>query len=64
MKSSSLRLYDMAKALIALREHPEDPAIDPTTALIEARHEGGRCPMSWSWAACGKSWWWALWRPW
>src|SRR3990167_7417137 len=41
MKETSLRLYDMARALIALRhEHPQDPALDPTSALLQARHEG------------------------
>lgn len=45
MKETSLRLYDMARALIAIRrEHPEDPALDPTTALLEARHEGQGLP--------------------
>lgn len=45
MKETSLKLYDMARALIALRhEHPQDPALDPTTALIEARHEGQPLP--------------------
>lgn len=45
MKETSLRLYDMARALIALRhEHPQDPAFDPTSALLEARHEGQPLP--------------------
>lgn len=45
MKETSLRLYDMARALIAIRrEHPEDPALDPTSALLEARHEGQGLP--------------------
>ncbi|NBC36050.1 cytochrome P450 [Novosphingobium sp. FSY-8] len=45
MKSTSMRLYDMAKALIAeRRERPMDPAIDPTCALLEARHEGQALP--------------------
>lgn len=45
MKETSLRLYDMARALIAIRrEHPEDPALDPTAALLEARHEGQALP--------------------
>ncbi|WCT76206.1 cytochrome P450 [Novosphingobium humi] len=45
MKETSLRLYDMARALIAIRrENPEDPALDPTTALLEARHEGQGLP--------------------
>jgi cytochrome P450 len=46
MKETSLRLYDMARALIALRhEHPQDPAFDPTSALLEARHEGQPLPV-------------------
>lgn len=45
MKETSLRLYEMARALIALRhEHPQDPALDPTSALLEARHEGEPLP--------------------
>jgi len=45
MKETSLKLYDMARALIALRhEHPQDPALDPTSALIAARHEGQPLP--------------------
>lgn len=45
MKETSLRLYDMARALIALRhEEPQDPALDPTSALLEARHEGQPLP--------------------
>jgi len=45
MKETSLRLYDMARALIAIRrDHPEDPALDPTSALLEARHEGQGLP--------------------
>ncbi|TXH12068.1 MAG: cytochrome P450, partial [Gammaproteobacteria bacterium] len=42
---TSLRLYDMARALIAIRkEHPPGPALDPTSALLEARHEGEPLP--------------------
>lgn len=45
MKETSLRLYDMARALIAKRHaEPQDPAIDPTSALLEARHEGQPLP--------------------
>lgn len=45
MKETSLKLYDMARALIALRhEHPQDPELDPTSALLEARHEGQPLP--------------------
>ena len=41
MKETSLRLYAMARELIALRRaRPEDPALDPTSALLEARHMG------------------------
>lgn len=41
MKETSLKLYDMARELIALRKaEPQDPAVDPTSALLEARHEG------------------------
>jgi len=41
MKETSLALYYIARALIALRhEQPEDPALDPTSALLAARHEG------------------------
>lgn len=45
MKDTSLRLYDMARALIAIRrETPEDPAIDPTSALLAARQDGEALP--------------------
>lgn len=45
MKETSLRLYDMARALIAQRhEEPQDPALDPTSALLAARHEGQPLP--------------------
>ena len=45
MKVTSLRLYDMARELIALRRaHPEDPDLDPTSALLAARHEGEPLP--------------------
>lgn len=45
MKETSLRLYEMARAMIALRrEKPEDPAVDPTSALLEARHNGEPLP--------------------
>ncbi|MEJ5975323.1 cytochrome P450 [Novosphingobium sp. PS1R-30] len=45
MKDTSLKLYEMARALIAIRrEHPEDPAVDPVSALLEARHEGQPLP--------------------
>lgn len=45
MRETSLRLYEMARALIALRrEDPQDPAVDPTSALLAARHEGEPLP--------------------
>lgn len=45
MKETSLRLYDMARALIAQRhEEPQDPELDPTSALLAARHEGQPLP--------------------
>lgn len=45
MKDTSLRLYEMARALIDLRrQEPQDPDIDPTSALLEARHEGEPLP--------------------
>lgn len=45
MKETSLRLYDMARGLIAIRrEQPQDPALDPTSALLAARHEGEPLP--------------------
>jgi cytochrome P450 len=45
MKETSLRLYAMARELIALRRaEPEDPALDPTSALLAARHDGGPLP--------------------
>ncbi|WP_338466179.1 cytochrome P450 [Novosphingobium sp. ZN18A2] len=45
MKETSLRLYDMARDLIALRHRePQDPANDPTSALLAARHNGEPLP--------------------
>lgn len=45
MKETSLRLYEMARALIATRrEHPEDPDQDPTSALLAATHNGEPLP--------------------
>lgn len=45
MKETSLRLYDMARALIAdRRANPQDPAEDPTAALLEARLDGAPLP--------------------
>jgi cytochrome P450 len=45
MKETSLKLYDMARGLIALRrETPEDPDLDPTSALLAARLDGEPLP--------------------
>ena len=45
MKDTSLRLYDMARGLIAIRhQKPEDPALDPTSALLAARRDGQPLP--------------------
>ncbi|WP_188054160.1 cytochrome P450 [Sphingosinithalassobacter sp. CS137] len=45
MKETSLRLYDMARDLIAIRtREPMDPAEDPTSALLAARHNGEPLP--------------------
>ena len=42
VKATSLALYDIARALILKRkEEPLDPAIDPTTALLQARDQEG-----------------------
>ncbi len=41
MKETSLALYDMARELIARRRaDPQDPAIDPTSALLATRVNG------------------------
>lgn len=45
MKETSLRLYDLARDLIALRKRePMDPAADPTSALLAARWNGEPLP--------------------
>lgn len=45
VKETSLALYEMARELIALRRRePQDPDEDPTTALLQARHEGKPLP--------------------
>ncbi len=45
MKDTSLRLYEMARGLIALRRaEPQDPDLDPTSALLMARHNGEPLP--------------------
>jgi cytochrome P450 len=44
-KETSLRLYAMARGLIDLRKRePMDPADDPTSALLAARHNGEPLP--------------------
>jgi cytochrome P450 len=45
VKETSLALYGMARDLIALRkQEPMDPRVDPTSALLAARHEGAPLP--------------------
>lgn len=45
MKETSLRLYDMARELIARRKaDPQDPEWDPTSALLAATYEGEPLP--------------------
>jgi cytochrome P450 len=45
VKETSLALYGMARELIALRKKdPMDPQVDPTSALLAARHEGEALP--------------------
>ena len=45
MKSTSLALYQLARELIAnRRQNPRDPATDPTSALLAARHDGEPLP--------------------
>ncbi|MFC3068884.1 cytochrome P450 [Phenylobacterium soli] len=45
VKETSLALYAMARDLIALRRaEPMDPEVDPTSALLAARHEGQPLP--------------------
>jgi cytochrome P450 len=45
MKATSLKLYDMARELIAIRrETPEDANLDPTSALLAARWNGAPLP--------------------
>ncbi|MGY6696015.1 MAG: cytochrome P450 [Roseinatronobacter sp.] len=45
MERTSRYLYDMAASIIADREtNPQDPGIDPTSALLAARHEGAPLP--------------------
>jgi cytochrome P450 len=45
VRETSLKLYDIARAMIdQRRQHPLDPAIDPTTALLAARVDGEAFP--------------------
>jgi len=45
MKVTSLKLYEMARELIALRKaEPQDPGYDITAALLAATHDGGPLP--------------------
>jgi cytochrome P450 len=45
MKKTSLELYDLAREIIADRKaNPRDPATDPTSALLAARHKGNPLP--------------------
>lgn len=45
MKETSLVLYDMARSLVAMRKAaPMDPAHDPVSSFLAARHEGAPLP--------------------
>lgn len=45
MKETSFVLYDMARALVALRKaQPMDPALDPVSSFLAVRHEGELLP--------------------
>jgi cytochrome P450 len=45
MKETSLKLYELARDLIAMRKaEPMDPDRDPTSALLAARHNGEPLP--------------------
>ena len=45
MKETSLKLYELARELIADRKaRPRDPATDPTSALLAAKHNGEPLP--------------------
>jgi cytochrome P450 len=45
MKATSLELYELARELISDRKrNPHDPATDPASALLAARHEGQPLP--------------------
>lgn len=46
MKTSSFNLYDLARAVVADRvENPQDPAVDPTSALLATEFEGKPLPQ-------------------
>ncbi len=46
MVTASMALYDIARELVALRtQSPEDPATDPTSALLAARVDGEPLPL-------------------
>jgi cytochrome P450 len=46
MVTASLALYDITRELVAQRtEHPEDPSVDPTSALLAARVDGEPLPI-------------------
>lgn len=46
MVTASLALYDITRELIGRRQaHPEDPTIDPTSALLAARVNGEPLPI-------------------
>ncbi|WP_020656519.1 cytochrome P450 [Massilia niastensis] len=45
MKETSFVLYDMARALVAMRKaEPMDPALDPVSSFLAVRHEGAPLP--------------------
>lgn len=45
MKASSLNLYDLARSVVDDRvERPQDPAVDPTSALLATEYEGKPLP--------------------
>lgn len=46
MKASSYNLYDLARSVVADRvENPQDPAVDPTSALLSMEFEGEPLPQ-------------------
>ncbi len=45
MKASSYNLYDLARSVVADRvETPQDPKVDPTSALLATDYDGARLP--------------------